>query len=580
MANVNIKINGMPLSVPQGSTILEAARMNGIRIPTLCYLKDINEIGACRICLVEVKGARGPVAACVYPVNEGMEVFTNTQKIQDNRRTELELILSTHRRECLSCVRSGNCELQALCREYGVSDETRFEGEMPASEIDDSAPHMIRDNSKCILCRRCVAVCRKYQDAGVIGPNDRGFATHIGCAFDQDLGDVACVSCGQCINVCPVGALYEKDGTAKVWEALNDPTKHVVVQTAPAVRAGLGESFGLPIGTDVEGKMVAALRRLGFDKVFDTDFSADLTIMEEANELLERIKNGGTLPMITSCSPGWIKYCEHYYPEMIPNLSSCKSPQQMFGAITKTWYAQKNGIDPKDIVSVSVMPCTAKKFENGRGDQCAAGVPDVDVSLTTRELASMIKRAGLDFVNLPDETFDNPLGESTGAGVIFGATGGVMEAALRTAVEWITGETGGPLEFTEVRGTQGIKEASYTVGGLTVNVAVASGLANVRKVIEMVKSGEKNYQFIEFMACPGGCVNGGGQPQQPGEVRNTVDIRGLRASVLYNHDAAKAIRRSHENPVIKAIYDEYLEKPGSHLAHEILHTSYVARKKY
>jgi len=580
MANVNIKINGMPLSVPQGSTILEAARIAGIRIPTLCYLKDINEIGACRICLVEVKGARGPVAACVYPVNEGMEVFTNTPKIQKNRKTELELILSNHRRECLSCVRSGDCELQALCREYGVTDETRFEGVNPVEELDTTSPHMIRDNSKCILCRRCVAVCRQYQDCGVIGPNERGFATHIGCAFDQGLGEVACVSCGQCINVCPVGALYEKDGTEKVWEALADPTKHVVVQTAPAVRAALGESFGLPIGTDVEGKMVASLRRLGFDKVFDTNFSADLTIMEEATELLERIKNGGTLPLITSCSPGWIKYCEHYYPEMIPNLSSCKSPQQMFGAITKTWYAKKNEIDPKNIFSVSVMPCTAKKFENTREDQSAAGIPDVDVTITTRELAAMIKRAGLDFVNLPDEQFDNPLGEGTGAAVIFGATGGVMEAALRTAVEWITGEAGGPVEFTDVRGTEGIKEASYTVGGLTVNVAVASGLANVRKVIEMIKSGEKNYQFVEFMACPGGCVNGGGQPHQPGEVHNTVNIRAKRAEALYNNDAARELRRSHENPVVKAIYDEYLEKPGSHLAHEILHTSYVARKKY
>ena len=580
MANVNIKINGMPLSVPQGSTILEAARIAGIRIPTLCYLKDINEIGACRICLVEVKGARGPVAACVYPVNEGMEVFTNTPKIQKNRKTELELILSNHRRECLSCVRSGDCELQALCREYGVEDETRFAGANPVEDIDDTSPHMIRDNSKCILCRRCVAVCRHYQDCGVIGPNERGFATHIGCAFDQGLGEVACVSCGQCINVCPVGALYEKDGTAKVWEALADPTKHVVVQTAPAVRAALGEAFGMPIGTDVEGKMVASLRRLGFDKVFDTNFSADLTIMEEATELLERVKNGGTLPLITSCSPGWIKYCEHYYPEMIPNLSSCKSPQQMFGAITKTWYANKNEIDPKNIFSVSVMPCTAKKFENTRDDQSAAGIPDVDVTITTRELAAMIKRAGLDFVNLPDEQFDNPLGEGTGAAVIFGATGGVMEAALRTAVEWITGEAGGPIEFNDVRGTEGIKEAAYTVGGLTVNVAVASGLANVRKVIEMIKSGEKNYQFVEFMACPGGCVNGGGQPHQPGEVHNTVDIRGERAKVLYSNDAARELRRSHENPVVKAIYDEYLEKPGSHLAHEILHTSYVARKKY
>ena len=580
MDMVNIKINGMPLSVPKGSTILEAARVAGINIPTLCYLKEINEIGACRICMVEVKGARSLVTACVYPVNEGMEVFTNTPKVLESRKTNLELVLSTHNKKCLSCVRSGDCELQTLCKEFGVEDEHRFEGEVNQYELDTSAAHMVRDNSKCILCRRCVAVCSKNQGVGVIGANERGFKTEIGCAFETPLGETTCISCGQCITVCPTGALYEKDSTEEVRQAIADPEKIVLVQTAPSIRATLGECFGLPIGTDVEGKMVAALRRLGFDLVFDTDLAADLTIVEEANELIERVQNGGVLPMITSCSPGWIKYCEHYYPEMIPNLSTCKSPQQMFGALAKTWYAEKNGIDPKKIVSVSVMPCTAKKFEIDRENQNAAGVPDVDISLTTRELARMIQRAGLDFVNLPDEEFDDPMGESTGAAVIFGATGGVMEAALRTAVEKLTGEELKNLEFTEVRGTEGIKEASYNVGGLDVNVAVVSGTANAKKLLEAVKNGEKSYNFIEVMGCPGGCVNGGGQPQQPASVRNFVDLKGLRAKALYTNDENKAVRKSHENPSLKKIYVDYFGKPGSHKAHEVLHTSYVKRERF
>lgn len=580
MDMVNIKINGMPLSVPKGSTILEAARVAGINIPTLCYLKEINEIGACRICMVEVKGARSLVTACVYPVNEGMEVFTNTPKVLESRKTNLELVLSTHNKKCLSCVRSGDCELQTLCKEFGVEDEHRFDGEVNQYELDTSAAHMVRDNSKCILCRRCVAVCSKNQGVGVIGANERGFKTEIGCAFETPLGETTCISCGQCITVCPTGALYEKDSTEEVRQAIADPEKIVLVQTAPSIRATLGECFGLPIGTDVEGKMVAALRRLGFDLVFDTDLAADLTIVEEANELIERVQNGGVLPMITSCSPGWIKYCEHYYPEMIPNLSTCKSPQQMFGALAKTWYAEKNRIDPKKIVSVSVMPCTAKKFEIDRENQNAAGVPDVDISLTTRELARMIQRAGLDFANLPDEEFDDPMGESTGAAVIFGATGGVMEAALRTAVEKLTGEELKNLEFTEVRGTEGIKEASYNVGGLDVNVAVVSGTANAKKLLEAVKNGEKSYTFIEVMGCPGGCVNGGGQPQQPASVRNFVDLKGLRAKALYTNDENKAVRKSHENPSLKKIYEDYFGKPGSHKAHEVLHTSYVKRERF
>ncbi|WP_346698402.1 NADH-dependent [FeFe] hydrogenase, group A6 [Catenibacillus scindens] len=578
MENVTIKINGVQISVPAGSTILEAARMAHIKIPTLCFLKEINEIGACRMCVVEVKGAKSLVAACVYPVSDGMEVWTNTQKVLDSRRKTLQLILSTHRKECLSCVRSGNCELQQLCHELKVDDENKYAGEMQQSMVDDSAPHMIRDNSKCILCRRCVGVCENIQGIGVIGANGRGFSTYIGQAFDMGLAQTSCVSCGQCIAVCPTGALTEKDSTDQVFAAIADPTKHVFVQTAPSVRAALGEEFGMPIGTNVEGKMVAALRRLGFEKVFDTDFAADLTIMEEAHEFLDRVQNGGVLPLITSCSPGWVKYCEHYFPDMTENLSSCKSPQQMFGATLKTYYAQKAGIDPKDIVSVSVMPCTAKKFEIGRDDQDAAGVADVDISLTTRELARMIKRVGLDFTELPDETFDDPLGESSGAGVIFGATGGVMEAALRTAVETLTGESLTSLDFTEVRGTQGIKEASYNVAGMEIKVAVVSGLGNARTLLNKVKSGEATYHFIEIMGCPGGCVNGGGQPQQPASVRNFTDIRALRAKALYDQDAAMPIRKSHENPSIQRLYKEFLGEPGSHKAHEILHTTYVKRK--
>lgn len=579
MEMVNIKINNMPLSVPKGISILEAARMAGIEIPTLCYLKKINEIGACRICMVEVKGARSLVTACVYPVNEGMEIFTNTERVRKSRKMTLELILSTHDRKCLSCVRSGTCELQQLCKEFGVDDEGRFDGANPVHEYDDSAIHMIRDNGKCILCRRCVAACQA-QHISVIGANARGFDTHIGSAFERPLDSVACVSCGQCIVNCPTGAIYEKDDTAKVLEAINDPEKFVVVHTAPSIRVTLGECFGMHIGTNVQGKMVAALRRLGFDKVFDTDFGADLTIVEEANEFLGRVQNGGVLPMITSCSPGWIKYCEHYYPDMLDHLSTCKSPQQMSGAIIKTWYAEKMGIDPKDIVVVGIMPCTAKKFEAKRDDQAASGYPDVDYSLTTRELGRMIESAGIYFKHLPDEEFDNPLGDSTGAAVIFGATGGVMEAALRTAVEKLSGEELKSLDFTEVRGTDGIKEASYTVNGMEVKVCVVSGLANANTIMEKVKNGTADYHFIEIMGCPGGCVNGGGQPIQHAVVRNFVDLRARRAAALYEADKDMPLRKSHESEAVKRLYDEFLGEPGSHKAHEVLHTSYVARPKY
>ncbi len=567
---IKLKINGIAVSVPEGSTILDAARAANVKIPTLCYLKDVQQCGSCRMCLVEATGARGLVAACVYPVSEGMEVQTNTAKIRQSRKTTLELLLASHKRKCLSCVRSTNCELQRLSLEYRC-DEDRFgfPSEYPAP--DESSLSIVRDNSKCINCTRCVAACDK-QTVGAIGPIRRGYSKHIGSPFEVSLADTNCVNCGQCIVACPVGALYERSNTQQVWDAIADPDKQVVFFTAPSVRVQIGESFGNPIGTNAEKKMVASIKALGDVKCFNMDVTADLTIIEEANELLARVTEGGTIPMFTSCCPGWIKFIEHNYPEYLPNLSSCKSPQQMFSALLKTYYCEKNGIDPENLFVVSVIPCTAKKFEVERPEMAK----DTDVALTTRELAVMIHEAGIDFNNIAGSEYDNPFEIATGAGAIFGATGGVMEAALRTAAVTLGGD-GAPLEFREVRGTKGIKEAIYVIGGVTVSVAVASGLGNARQILEWIKSGEKSYTFVEVMACPGGCVNGGGQPYVPDEIRNAVDVRAVRANALYTYDGQLPIRRSHISPVCEMLYREYFGEPNSHKAHEVLHTSYTPR---
>ncbi len=576
---INLKINGIDVSVPEGYTVLQAAREAGIDIPTLCYLKDVSHTGSCRMCVVEIKGARALQAACVYPVAEGIEVLTHSARVKKARKATLELILSNHDRKCLTCSRNQKCELQTLCDELGV-DEIAYEGVRNEYEIDDLSPSIVRDNNKCVLCRRCVSVCKEVQTVGVIDTMERGFATKVGCAFDKPLSETACVNCGQCIAACPVGALREKDGTDVVWQAIEDEDKYVIVQTAPAVRAALGEEFGYPIGTAVTGKMAAALKRMGFDKAFDTDTGADLTIMEEGTELLDRLQNGGKLPLITSCSPGWIKFCEHNYPDFLDNLSSCKSPHQMFGAILKTYYAEKEGIDPAKIFVVSVMPCVAKKFESSRDEMECDGLRDVDAVITTRELAQMIKQSGIKFRDLPDEEFDNPFERATGAGVIFGATGGVTEAALRTVYEIVEKKPLDKVEFEAVRGTEGIKEATVTLGGKDVRVAIAHGLGNARKLLDSIKNGEKNYEFIEIMACPGGCVTGGGQPICSAKTYMDIDVKAERAKALYSEDERQTLRKSHENPDIVKLYDEFLGKPGSHKAHELLHTHYVARPKY
>ncbi|MCR4430009.1 MAG: NADH-dependent [FeFe] hydrogenase, group A6 [Tepidanaerobacteraceae bacterium] len=579
MEMVTLTIDGQKVEVPKDSTVLEAAHKANIRIPTLCFLKGINEIGACRMCVVEVKGGKALQAACVLPVSEGMEVITNSPAVRESRKVTLELLLSDHNLECPTCVRNLNCELQKLSEELGIKS-IRYPGEKHAPRYDDFSPSIVRDASKCILCRRCVSACHKVQGVGVISPNHRGFNTVIAPVFDLSLAEVACVNCGQCIMACPVGALKEKDDTDRVWQALADPEKHVIVQTAPAIRVSLGEEFGEGMGAIVTKKLPAALRRLGFDKVFDTDFSADLTIMEEGSEFLERLQHGGKLPLITSCSPGWIKFCEHYYPELLDNLSTCKSPQQMFGAVAKTYYAEKMGIDPSKIFVVSIMPCTAKKFEAQRPEMNSSGYQDVDVALTTRELSRMLKEAGIDLSKLPDEEFDDPLGISTGAAAIFGATGGVMEAALRTVYEVVTGKELQNIDFTEVRGVEGIKEATIDIDGTKVNVAVAHGLANARKVLDRVKNGEANYHFIEIMCCPGGCVGGGGQPILNAEERWAKDYREVRGNAIYEVDRSMKLRKSHENPAVQTLYKEFLGKPLSEKSHHLLHTHYTKRPLY
>ncbi len=575
MDMVHLKINGIPVEVPKGYTILQAAKVAKIEIPSLCYLKDINCIGACRVCVVEVKGRRGLIASCVYPAEEGMEVFTNTPNVRASRKTTIELILSTHHKKCLSCVRGNNCELQKLAFDYGV-DEDRFKAEEPIYEIDDQSPYIVRDNNKCIQCMRCVAACKNVQSVSVIGPIKRGFKVHVGCAFEKGLGDSPCVGCGQCIVSCPVGALNEKSQIDEVWNAISNPDKQVIFYTAPSIKATLGESFGMKIGTNVEGKMVSAIRRLGVDKVFNMDFTADLTIMEEATELVERITNKKTLPMFTSCCPGWVKFVEHYYPELIPNLSTCKSPQGMFGAVLKSYYAQKYNLDPKNMFVVSVIPCTAKKFEATRPELRTFDFDDVDVALTTRELAKMIKGAGIHLEDMDDEDYDAPFNKATGGGAIFGATGGVLEAALRTAARMLDGNFK-KIEFNEVRGPLPIREAKYNVAGVEVKVAVTSGLGNARKLIEKIKKGEADYQMVEIMACPGGCINGGGQPVQSDSVRNYVDLKALRSKALYDYDKSCKYRSSDESPVIKTVYDEYFDAPGKPRAHKLLHTTYVNR---
>ncbi|HVN96389.1 MAG TPA: NADH-dependent [FeFe] hydrogenase, group A6 [Syntrophorhabdaceae bacterium] len=572
---ISLTIDGRKVEVAEGATILDAAREAKVHIPTLCYLPEVQAIGACRVCLVEIEGNRTLQAACVSPAAKDLVVYTNTEKVRKARRFSVEMLLSNHPFECLTCARNLNCELQSLASELGIR-EVRFEGEKSGGRIDESSPSIRRDQNKCILCRRCVTVCQEIQSVTALYLQGRGFDTRVEPAFDRDINDVACTNCGQCSLVCPVGAITEKEYINQVWDAINDPTKFVVIQDAPAVRAALGEEFGYPPGTLVTGKMLAAARKLGFDRIFDTNFAADLTILEEGSELLKRVKEGGTLPLITSCSPGWIKFIEHFYPELLPNLSTCKSPHQMLGALTKTYYAKKTGVDPKDMVVVSVMPCTAKKFECQRPEMRSSGYQDVDYVLTTRELAKMIKQAGIDFQNLPEGNYDDPMGEYTGAATIFGATGGVMEAALRTAYELVTGKTLENVEFTAVRGLEGIKEAAIPVEGIgEVRVAVSHGLGNARKLLDRVKQCKVQYHFIEIMACPGGCVGGGGQP-----IPVSNDVRTRRAQALYAEDCALTLRKSHESPSIKKIYEEFLGAPLGEKSHHLLHTKYTPRSKF
>jgi iron-only hydrogenase group A len=576
MALVTLTIDDKQVQVESGTTILEAAKKIGITIPTLCACPEIHHTpGACRVCMTEVKGQRSLIAACVFPVYEGMVVKTNTEKVRMARKMVVELLLANHPAECNYCVRNGSCELQKVAEAVGLK-RVRFAIPEFSKEgmIDRSSPSVVRDSRKCINCHRCITVCEQIQTVSVLTPSFRGSKVQVVPSFDLPLIESNCIACGQCIMACPVGALYEKDQVDEVWKALQDPAKHVIVQEAPAIRAALGEEFGLPPGSLVTGKMISALRQLGFAKVFDTNFTADLTIIEEGNELLRRVKEGGKLPMITSCSPGWIKFCEHFYPDLLDHLSTCKSPQQMFGALAKTYYAQTAGIAPETIVSVSIMPCTAKKFEAARPEMNASGYRDVDVVLTTRELARMIKEAGIDFLNLPEGEYDAPMGEYSGAATIFGATGGVMEAALRTVYAVVTGENLPSLDITPVRGLEGVKEATVRVGTLgDVKVAVAHGLGNARKVMDKIRAGEADYAFIEIMCCPGGCVAGGGEP-----IPTNNEIRKLRAGALYKDDGqVQTKRQSHENPSVTKIYETFLKEPLGHKSHELLHTHYKKR---
>lgn len=581
MSKINMTINNRKVEAYEGQTILEVAKNNGIHIPTLCYLKDYTGTGACRVCQVEVEGAKTLCAACVYPVREGLVVKTNSKRALDARRRVIELIVSNHSKDCLSCIRNTNCELQRLCQELGVREDA-FEGEKTAPTFDIVSPGIVRNTSKCILCGRCIAACKKHQGLGILGYMNRGFKTKVGPVYDKSLAEVNCMQCGQCINVCPVGALHEKEEVHDVIDALNDPNKYVVVQTAPAVRAALGEEFGMPIGTRVTGKMVHALKLVGFDKVYDTNFGADLTIMEEGYEFLDRLTHEGTLPMITSCSPGWVNYVEHEYPEILDHLSTCKSPHMMLGAMIKSYFAKINNLDPKNIYVVSIMPCTAKKGEKLRPENKVDQMQDVDAVLTTRELAKLIKMFGINFKDLKDEDFDQDLfGEYTGAGVIFGASGGVMEAALRTVVDVVTGEDLNQIEYHQVRGEMGLKEASLKVGDLTVNVAVAHSMTMAKPLLDDIKNGTSKYHFIEIMGCPGGCVNGGGQPYVNALTRNSgFDYKTARAKALYDEDIHLPVRKSHKNSQIQKLYKDFLEKPNSEKAHHLLHTKYTKKDKY
>ena len=576
---INLIIDGQKITVPEGITILEAAKQAGIDIPTLCFLKDINEVGDCRMCIVEVEGRKGFATSCIQTVEEGMVVHTHTPNVLEARHVILDLIISNHAKDCLTCTRSGNCELQTLATKFNVLN-VEFPGEMTKHKVDDLSPSIVRDFNKCILCRRCVAACKNVQHIGAIDVINRGFESCISTVGDCSLNNVNCTFCGQCIEACPTGALHEKETINDVWAKLKDPDTYVIVQTAPSIRVALGEEFQMPIGTNVTGKMITALKRLGFDKVFDTNTGADFTIMEEANEFVKRFKKNDNLPMMTSCCPAWVKYIESYEPELLPHLSSCKSPHQMFGAIIKSYYAKKMGIDPEKIYVVSVMPCIAKKFERGRPEMQNDGLYDVDNVITTRELSRMIKQANIEFQKLEDGQFDNPMGEATGAGAIFGTTGGVMEAALRTAQDTLTGESLDRIKFEQVRGGKGIKKATIEIAGKPIKVVAASGLANARKILDEIKSGKADYQFVEIMACPGGCIMGGGQPIKSSKIRSEVDVRKLRAESIYSIDEKSTIRKSHENPILKKIYEEYLEEPGSYRAEKLLHTNYQKRKKY